>query len=287
MGILDTFIQAGIAAYTAARRVFEEPAQSHNQALYINQQARYNLLWAYYNGSMFEKLAGVNAWNWSIYAGGWQMYKSNYNLYRNIRLVYNPTRRLVDFYAGQVYPGVLSEDAEALPDGVQLAVPFSKDTPKVLKNAIAQFWQWSNWQSRKSVQVRYGAALGDVLIELIDDLEHGQVSAEIIWPGFVVALELDSAGNVKSYTLRYQALDETGGYMYSKTVDSEAFRYFRNDEPWDYGSGSVVENPYGVVPAVWIKHTDVGGHHGSPAIAGSLGKIDELNNLASHAHDQV
>jgi len=287
MGILDTFIQAGIAAYTAARRVFEEPAQSHNQALYINQQARYNLLWAYYNGSMFEKLAGVNAWNWSIYAGGWQMYKSNYNLYRNIRLVYNPTRRLVDFYAGQVYPGVLSEDAEALPDGVQLAVPFSKDTPKVLKNAIAQFWQWSNWQSRKSVQVRYGAALGDVLIELIDDLEHGQVSAEIIWPGFVVALELDSAGNVKSYTLRYQALDETGGYMYSKTVDSEAFRYFRNDEPWDYGSGSVVENPYGFVPAVWIKHTDVGGHHGSPAIAGSLGKIDELNNLASHAHDQV
>jgi hypothetical protein len=46
-------------------------------------------------------------------------------------------------------------------------------------------------------------------------------------------------------------------------------------------------NPYGFCPAVWLKHIDVGGQHGSPAIAGSFGKIDELNNLASHFHDQV
>jgi len=38
---------------------------------------------------------------------------------------------------------------------------------------------------------------------------------------------------------------------------------------------------------VWLKHVDIGGQHGSPAIAGSFGKIDELNNLASHFHDQV
>src|SRR6266704_2633253 len=50
-----------------------------------------------YRGSMFERIVGAaNMWNWNIYAGGWQAYKSNYNLYRNIRLIYNPTRRLVD-----------------------------------------------------------------------------------------------------------------------------------------------------------------------------------------------
>src|SRR6266700_4089014 len=127
MGILGTMFQAGIAAYTAARRVFEDPSVAHDQGLYLNQQAAYNLLWAYYNGAMFEKVAGaLNNWNWSVYAGGWTTYTLNYNLYRNIRLIYNPTRRLVDFYAGQIYPGVLSVDGKKLPDGVSLAVPFSE-----------------------------------------------------------------------------------------------------------------------------------------------------------------
>src|SRR6266702_3642631 len=133
MGVFSTMLQAGIAAYTAARRVFEDPSISHNQMLYLNQQAMYNLLWSYYNGSMFERIVGAaNMWNWNIYAGGWQAY---------------------------------------------------------------------NWQARKAVQVRYGAALGNVLIEVVDDVEHGCVSADIIWPGFVVDLECDNAGNVKRYVL--------------------------------------------------------------------------------------
>jgi hypothetical protein len=202
-------------------------------------------------------------------------------------LIYNPTRRLVDFYAGQVYPGVLSVDGKKLPDGISLAVPFSEDTPQELKAAVAQFWQSSNWQARKAVQVRYGAALGNVLIEVVDDVEHGCVSADIIWPGFVVDLECDAAGNVKRYVLQYQAQDETGGYLYRKEVDKDAFRYFRDEEPYDYGAGQVVPNPYGFVPAVWIKHLDVGGRFGSPAMAGCFGKIDELNGLVSQVHDHI
>src|SRR5260221_651443 len=290
MGFLNMVLQAGVAAYTSARRVFEEPSVAHDQALYLNQQAAYNLLWAYYNGCMFEKIAGTLNWNWAAYAGGWQAYKMNYNLYRNVRLIYNPTRRLVDFYAGQVYPGVLSEDGQDLPDGVSLAVPFSKDTPKALRSAIAQFWAWSNWQSKKAVQVRYGAALGSVLIEICDDLDRGKVTAEIIWPGFVTNLRLDSAGNVKSYWIEYLARDEKGSYTYRKEVDLDSFRYFKDNEPFDYsetGAGAVVDNPYGFIPAVWIQHINVGGDHGSAAISGSMGKIDELNNLISHVHDQI
>jgi len=287
-------LQAGAAAYTAARRVFEDPSTSHNQLLYLNQQAAYNLLWSYYNNAMFERIVTTSgALNSVTFAGGWSVYKQNYNLYRNIRMIYNPTRRLVDFYAGQVYPGVLSEDGLKLPDGVPLAVPFSEDTSKELKSAIAQLWQWSNWQARKSVQVRFSAALGNTLIEIADDVEHGQVSMNVIWPGFVVDLHLDSADNVKSYAIQYLAQDETGGYLYRKEVDKNEFRYYRNGKPYDYGSGifdgpgSVAENPYGFCPAVWLKHVDIGGQHGSPAIAGSFGKIDELNNLASHFHDQI
>src|SRR6266702_2410895 len=288
MGWFSMAIQAGVAAYTAARRVFEDPSTSHNQLLYLNQQAAYNLLWSYYNNAMFERIVTTaGALNSVTFAGGWSVYKQNYNLYRNIRMIYNPTRRLVDFYAGQVYPGVLSEDGLKLPDGVPLAVPFSEDTSKELKSAIAQLWQWSNWQARKSVHVRFSAALGNTLIEIADDVEHGQVSMNVIWPGFVVGLKLDSADNVKSYAIQYLAQDETGGYLYRKEVDKREFRYYRNGEPFDYGDGQVAENPYGFCPAVWLKHVDIGGQHGSPAIAGSFGKIDELNNLASHFHDQI
>lgn len=280
-----TGFQAGLAA---ARRVFEDPATAYQQQYYQSRAAEYALLWAYYNNSMFDRSVGyLNAWQtWRTF----MMYRSNYNLYRNIRLIYNPTRRLVDFYAGQIYPGVLSEDGDDLPDGVPLAIPFSEDTDPALKDAIAQFWQWSNWQAKKSVQVRYGAALGNVLIELYDELDRGKVTSEIIWPGFLSHLQLDPAGNVKAYHIEYLARNENGSYTYRKEVDINSFRYFKDNQPFDYsttGAGSVVENPYGFVPAVWIKHVDVGGDHGSAAISGSMGKIDELNNLASHVHDQI
>jgi hypothetical protein len=284
-------INALTAGYTSARRVFEDPSMAHQEGLYVNQHGAYQLLWAYYNNSMFERVAGVLSGNfnmqWQVAANGWAAYKMNYNLYRNIRMIYNPTRRLVDFYAGQIYPGVLSEDGGPLPDGVQLAIPFSKDTSTTLKLAVAQFWQWSNWQARKAIQIRYGAALGNVLIEICDDVDNGTISADVLWPGFVGEVVLDTAGNVKSYVLEYRVSDDTSAYIYRKEVDVDAIRYYKDREPFDYGSGTVVENPYGFVPAVWIKHIDLGGVHGSPAISGSLGKIDELNNLVSHLHDQV
>lgn len=120
MGWLGNMYNSLVAGYTAARRVFEDPSVAHQEGLYLNQYAMYNLLWAYYNGAMFERVASVFNGNlnttWQVSANGWALYKQNYNLYRNIRLIYNPTRRLVDFYAGQVYPGVLSQDGLELPE---------------------------------------------------------------------------------------------------------------------------------------------------------------------------
>jgi hypothetical protein len=290
--LLSTFLTASQAAYIAFRRVFEDPANAHGQGSQQSQISNYNLLWAYYSGAMFDR--GVAGF------ASWAAYKKNYALYRQIRLVYNPTKRLVDFYASQIYPGVLSEDGSQLPDGVQLAIPFAKDTPDELKAAIAQFWQWSNWQSLKGVHVRYAAALGNVLIEICDDVEKGKIAAEVVWPGHVVELELDHQGNVKRYVLEYQAQEDAlpgqkgitnqtlRYYTYRKEVDSESFRTYKNGQPFGYDGKQPIEpNIYGFVPAVWVKHTDVGGDQGSPAIAGSLAKIDELNSLASHVHDQV
>lgn len=273
------------AAYTTGRRVFENPDGLNQQGAFANSRASYPLLKAYYTNEIFDDIST------------WAGYKRRYNLYRNIRPIYNPTRRLVDFYAGSIYPGALSEDGSKLPDGVSLAIPFSEDTAKKLKSAVAQFWQWSNFQALKSVIPREGGIYGAVLVEVLDDVERGKVGALVWSPSLVADLVLDNAGNVKKYALEYQLTDgdpndvrnPTGiTYTYREEVDSYTRRFFKDGQPYDYdGFGAVQPNLYGFAPAVWCKHLDTGSDAGAAAISGSLGKIDELNNLASLTHDQV
>lgn len=264
------------AAISEWRRVYSNPGDALAATAFVNRAGYYDLLWAYYNNRVFERVSTID--------GQWARYKGIYGLYRYVRSLYNPMRRLVNFYAGAVYPGVLSEDGGALPDGEPMAIPLADDTPKALKTAVAQIWQWSNWQAGKSVLVRYGAVTGNALVEVADSTERAKVTLDIIWPGLVSDLTLDRAGNVKAYALEYQVQAEDGysTYAFRKTVDDESIRTYRN--------GNVVtedDNPYGFVPAVWAKHSDMGGDYGAGVMEGSIGKVDELNSLASHVHDQI
>jgi hypothetical protein len=268
---------ASIAAATAFKRTFADPAGARQALSYQQQGDSYRYLWHWYANSIYEDM------------GKWQTYKADYRLYRYIRSMYNPCRRLVDFYAGAVYPGNLRAPGQQLPDGFREAIPLGEDTAPELADAIAQYWQWANWQSGKSLFVRYGACLGDVLVEVSDDVKRGKVGTDVRWPGFVSDLDLDSQGNVKGYALQYDAEDEADNgklYTFKKTVDLEAFRYFKDDEPFDYGKGAAYPNTWGFVPAVWVKHTDLGGDHGAPAMR-NLGKWDTLNESASMVHDYI
>lgn len=268
------------AAYDAWVRVFSNPETVQQSEDFESRAQWFRYLWHYYSNSVFENKAE------------WTKYKREHLLYRSVRSIYNPVRRLVDFYAGQVYPGVLSEDGLAFPDGRQSAIPFPEDTDEALRLAIAQFWQWSNWQAGKALHVRFAALCGSSLVEIVDDLDSQKVSTEVIWPGLVADLELDGQANVHMYALEYTATDENGStYTYRKEVDKDSYRTFKDDHPFDYSEngdqGVEWENPYGFVPAIWNKHRDTGGLFGAPVISGSIGKIDELNSLASHLHDQL
>lgn len=258
-------------------RVYNDPSQVEGGTQLENRAGLYRTLWQLYANEIFED------------PKAWSSYRSQYKLYRQIRSLYNPCRRLVDFYAGAVYPGVLSTDASRLPNGTPIAIPFPEDTPPELTTAIAQFWRWTNWQATKGVFVRYGAITGNVLVEVLDEVEAGKVTANVVWPALVSWLDLDNAGNVKGYALEYFASDDDGlRYIYRKEVDGETFRTYRDGQLFDYtGAGAEYENPYGFCPAVWAKHKDVGSNYGAPAIHGSQGKLDEINGLASHIHDQI
>lgn len=266
--------------FSSWRRVYADPTEVTGGAI-LSRPQWYNLLWGYYVNSAFEYIP-----NWG---NQWSSYKQAYRLYRQMRSLYNPTSRLVDFYSGQVYPGILTTDGAALPHGVQSAITFSDDTPAELVNAVAQVWRWSNWQSNKSQMIRYAAATGNTMVEIDDLVDEGKVALRVVWPGLIKSLDFDHAGNIKGYVMEYGCRDDSGlFYTYRKEVTPDSFKFFKNGQPHDYdGSGAEYPNPYGFVPAVWVKHRDLGSDFGAPVIHGSIGKIDELNSLASHIHDHI
>ena len=272
---LNRLMSATVAAVSTWRSVFSDPQANSHQS-HTDRQTQYDVLWSYYANTAFEDL------------DKWHQYRSEFALYRHIRSIYNPVQRIVDFYVGHVYPGVLSSDGSRLPAGIQLAIPLAEDTDPNLKEAIAQFWQWGNWQEGSGLMVTYGAVTGNVLVELLDDVARSKVLPSVTWPGLVSDLEIDITGNVQFYALEYEAENEDGTkFQYRKEVDQDEFRFFKDDKPFDYGQGASYANPYGFVPAVWVKHGNQGGDFGVPAIKGSISKIDELNALASHINDHI
>jgi hypothetical protein len=266
-----------VAARTAIRefrRVYSDPSIAHAGEDWAERRAHYGLLWSLYQSSMFENTAM------------WEAYRKKYRMYRFVRPLYNPARRLVNFYAGAVYQGEWATTPEEMVQK-QSAIPFNDTADPALLAAIAQVFQWSAWQSRRSMMVRYGAALGDVLVEVVDDLTRRKVYLQNWYPGHVANIETNAAGDVTYYMLEYDALDENAHpYTYRREVDKAKYSTFLNDEPFGYdGMPPVYPNPYGFVPAVWILHEETGTAHGNPAIR-NINKIDELNQLAAHALDQ-
>jgi hypothetical protein len=266
-------------AFRAALGTFLHAIYPHPQqrgGVWEGRHALYDAMLAYYSSTAFEDLAS------------WWNYRMRRDLYRYTRLIYNPVAEIIDFYGAHVYPGVLTADARKLPNGVRSAIPFAEDTDPEVLTALAQYWDWSNWQTLMRVENRFGALCGEVLVESDDDLETETVRSNVYWPGQIYDLDLDRQGNVRMYEIRYDALDiqTRQTWTFRKRVDGNTIRTYRggaparlNDNPPEY------DNPYGFVPAVFIKHMDLGGTHGVPAVRNRIGLIDELNSLASHAHD--
>jgi hypothetical protein len=255
--------------------VYGDPGAAASTGAAADRLAHYQLLWAYYNNSAFGDL------------GAWLLYRQQHGLYRGVRPIYNPTRRLVDFYAGVIYQGEWAIDPAQMVQKTA-AIPWGERTPVPLLGAVAQVYQWSNWQAKKALMLRYAAAAGDCLVTVVDDLERAKVYPDVIWPGIVTDIQLDPTGNVTAYTLEYDAatLDAAGKptertYRFKREVTKATITEYADD-----AVTSRAANPYGFVPACWVQHSAAGGQHGEPALR-ALGKVDELNALAAHALDQA
>jgi len=275
------FFQAAQAGLVAARRVYDDPDGAGGSRRGFDRAAEYRFLWALYTGAIFDE-------SWSSV---WTGYKGKYGLYRNTRNLIRITTQLVDFYAASVYPGLVTDDGLNLPDGMPSAIPLAQDTKPPLRKALSTLFNWSQMNAFKGRYVRYGGALGNALIEIVDDVADGQVLLTLPWPGQVTAIQRDIIGNLTAYTLQYQVADEDGSlYEYRKVVTPQTITTFKNGQPYDYATGTDQgerPNPYGFCPATWAMHIDLGGDFGAPALRGSLPTQDEANSHLSLLMDQA
>ena len=151
-------------------RSWGNPEQQIEAADQRVRSERYARLWDLYTGVAFDDMTA------------WAEYRRHHGLYRQIRLLWDHAHSLVEFYATHIWSGSLAEDGLDLPDGVDNAVPLAQDTDPKLAAAVGQLWLWWNFQEQMTMIPRYGAALGEVMVELIDDVERGKILMEMIWP---------------------------------------------------------------------------------------------------------
>lgn len=213
----------------------------------------------------------------------WAQYMSDRGMYEETRLIYNPFKRLVEWNVGRIYPGRITADGKRLPFEVRNAIPFSDNMSDGMKAAAVQIYEWSNWQVKKGVWIRFTSVMGNSLLEVVDDARAGKVRLNARPSTQLKHFELNDAGNLEMYELEYPAINGNGDvYTYGRRVTRAGVTEFADNE-----QTSFTPTEYGFVPAVLTFHKDVGDDFGADAFDGDYVKLEEANSVATHGLDNL
>lgn len=244
------------------------------------RRLRYSILWAFYENTAYRDLH-----TWA------QGYRNRYGLYKYIRNIYNPAYRLAEFHVGTIWGGGLNHDA--LNEGA-IPIEITQGADDRLRESIARLWTESNWAVNKDIVTLWGAALGDVGVRVVDDVDAGRVYLEYIHPSTIKHVEINSRGFVKAYAIEEEREDNEGKTaVYLETAsrgeDEEViFETFRNGRPYGWGDRpDTWSEQYGFIPFVMIRHRNVGLPFGWAEMHPLRAKMNEVDDQASLLHDQV
>jgi hypothetical protein len=254
---------------------------------------------AHYEGNVYRDIHPTAA-----------QYKARFGLYDFSRTIFSPVYRLTEFYATHLMGGTLDPAAG---DGTQVssALPIRAEGPKVdaLRAVIAHLWRTSNWQFKKEIYCRNGAALGDTFLGIDDDIYRRNVYLRVIDPMTIADIDEDVYGNVKGYEIRQWRADprQSVGIARPKALyievaekvgESVSYQTFIDDydTPYDWHSypdararriGPDWIEDYGFVPLVKVQHRDMGFGWGMAEMHPSLSRFHELDDLTSKLDDQI
>lgn len=273
-----------MAGLTAFKEAFLS-AGLQDSADFVDFEARrlrYDLYWAFYENTAYRN---IHTWATS--------YRQQQALYRYIRGIYNPSYRLGEFWKAHLWGGRLdmeAGDGSDTPSAIPIVTEYEK-----LRPAIAQVWRWSNWQITKQIPPLYGSILGDVILQVVDDVERQKVYIQPVHPGILKAVTLDNWGNVKGYEIeeeREDPLTPGRSAKYRETAEREGedvvYKTYKDNAPYAW-QGELAEwtEPYGFIPMVLVQHNNVGLDFGWSELHAGRAKFQEVDDLASKLSDQI
>jgi hypothetical protein len=268
------------------------------------RQIRYDLFWSMWQSNFFRDQC--HFWSPAV--------KHAFGVYKHTRSIFNPVQRLVEFHVCHLLGGHL-DTAAGDGESARSAVPILTEH-EPLRKPLARLWRDSRWQQQKSVWCRYGACLGDAPLIVDDDPERRRVKLRVIHPGHLKWVDLDSAGNVRSYIVERWRYDPQAIAVkdLSPTVDPRGtrvmckyneeafvdkgrvtFRTYKNGALFNWrgatGDGAELpaewQVPYAFIPLVLPQHLDVGLPWGVAEPHGLLSKVLEIDDAASGHHDGI
>ena len=264
----------------AAINAFRNPPVGADADFESGRISRYEWFWRMYWNTAYDSVADYAA----NFAAGTK-------LYRFVRGLRNPLARWADFYVANVWGGMLDLAAG---DGSRepSALPIVTESD-ALRPAIARLWQWSNWNSKRSLAMRYSAVCGDVFVKVVDKPDAARVFLQTVWPGVVADASWDDFGNLKRIIFQYRRSDERKTdnpneaprrYDYKEVIEHPSVwggkytrvRTYRNGGLYGFdenGNKPEWELPYDFVPCVHVPFMDVGSNWGAVGFARAIPEI--------------
>lgn len=240
---------------------------------------RYDINWASYENTAYRD---IHKWA--------RQYRTSYGLYKYIRNIYNPSYRLGEFYRMMVWGGNLSPSA-----GKEGAIPIvvgKRADEARLREALVYLWHQSNWSIRKGIIPLQGSVLGDYIIKIVDDPEHGYTCMDVVHPATLSQVTVDGRGYVKAYEISEMRDYEGKDVEYRETAervgDSVVYTTYLNNKPFPWnGAASTWSENYGFIPLVLGQHNNVGKDWGWSEMHADRSKLHELDDMASKLHDHI
>lgn len=201
-----------------------------------------------------------------------------------VRPLRNPAWRVVEFYAGKIFPGVLPEDLPIVTLNERIIEP------------VHLIWGMSNLSTLKQRWSRWFAIFGDWFLKINTDEEKTKVWIECILPEYVSDFDLDERGY-----LTYIRIDVPLDTDKDGEVDTYHTEVWDKEEQtvsiWKHEEGldveleelgtpetqSTFDAMFGdnFIPIVYQSFRDDGAGRGSGAYSAQLDKIDEVNRQST------
>jgi hypothetical protein len=161
---------------------------------------------------------------------------------------------------------------------------------QAIKDAIEQFFKWSNFPAIKPVSLRNMTLLGNVFFKV--NANKSKVFVELVDPRYITELELDSRGYITEIRIDIPIEDNKTFTEYWNKAEGYFATWEHVGENLDLDAlgtptnmGYLAELGIDFIPVVQVKFKDVGDTWGLSCVNHALDKIDEANRQASRLSD--